>query len=116
MLGVVENPVETPADRVMLEVATDMGVADTFHRTQCGRAVRRSARARTSRTRSSAGPARPVPRATRAASCMTGCRLGAKNTLPKNYLHLAEGLGATIQPLTTVTTITPRRPGRVPGV
>jgi cholesterol oxidase len=39
---------------------------------------------------------------------MTGCRLGAKNTLPKNYLHLAEGLGATIQPLTTVTAITPQ--------
>ncbi len=36
MLGVVENPVETPADRVMLEVASDMGVADTFHRTHVG--------------------------------------------------------------------------------
>ncbi len=26
--------------------------------------------------------------------CMTGCRHGAKNTLVKNYLHLAERLGA----------------------
>ena len=44
MLGVVENPVDTPADQVMLEVATDMGVADTFHRTNVGRAVRRAPR------------------------------------------------------------------------
>ena len=26
--------------------------------------------------------------------CMTGCRHDAKNTLPKNYLHLAEQAGA----------------------
>lgn len=28
--------------------------------------------------------------------CMTGCRHNAKNTLDKNYLHLAQQLGATI--------------------
>ena len=37
--------------------------------------------------------------------------MGAKNTLPKNYLHLAEGLGAQIRPLTTVTSIEPRPEG-----
>ena len=34
---------------------------------------------------------------------MTGCRYGAKNTLPKNYLWLAEHAGAEVLPLTTVT-------------
>jgi cholesterol oxidase len=34
---------------------------------------------------------------------MTGCRQGAKNTLVKNYLYLAERAGATVHPLTTVT-------------
>ena len=36
-------------------------------------------------------------------SCMTGCRHGAKNTLVKNYLWLAERAGAEVRPLTTVT-------------
>ena len=36
MLGVVENPVRTPADEVMEKVADDMGVGDTFHPTPVG--------------------------------------------------------------------------------
>ena len=34
--------------------------------------------------------------------CMTGCRYGAKNTLLKNYLGLAESAGAQVIPMTTV--------------
>jgi cholesterol oxidase len=34
---------------------------------------------------------------------MTGCRYGAKNTLLKNYLGLAESAGAEVIPMTTVT-------------
>ena len=36
MLGVVENPLRTPSDDVMEKVATEMGVADTFHPTPVG--------------------------------------------------------------------------------
>ncbi len=36
---------------------------------------------------------------------MTGCRHGAKNTLIKNYLGLAEKAGATIVPMTTVESL-----------
>jgi hypothetical protein len=36
---------------------------------------------------------------------MTGCRHGAKNTLVKNYLFLAEKLGTKIMPLTKVVNI-----------
>ena len=43
--------------------------------------------------------------------CMTGCRHNAKNTLVKNYLHLAEKNGATVLPLTTVTRVSPRDEG-----
>ena len=39
--------------------------------------------------------------------CMTGCRWNAKNTLPKNYLHLAELAGARILPMTTVIGVDP---------
>jgi cholesterol oxidase len=37
--------------------------------------------------------------------CMTGCRHGAKNTLVKNYLYLAESAGAQVIADTTVTDI-----------
>jgi cholesterol oxidase len=43
--------------------------------------------------------------------CMTGCRHGAKNTLLKNYLGLAERAGARIIPMTTVTAFTPQDDG-----
>jgi cholesterol oxidase len=42
------------------------------------------------------GPARAG--CTFCGGCMVGCRFNAKNTLDKNYLHLAEGLGAKILP------------------
>ena len=42
---------------------------------------------------------------------MTGCRHNAKNTLVKNYLHLAEQAGAVVHPLTTVTRVRPRAGG-----
>nr|BFE70848.1 hypothetical protein GCM10020092_041490 [Actinoplanes digitatis] len=38
---------------------------------------------------------------------MTGCRVGAKNTVVKNYLYLAEAASAVVHPLTTVTSVTP---------
>jgi cholesterol oxidase len=43
--------------------------------------------------------------------CMTGCRHGAKNTLVKNYLALAESAGTVVHPLTTVTAVRPLRTG-----
>ena len=110
MLGVVENPVDTPADQVMLEVARDLGVADTFHRTQVGVLFgERPGEDVDDPFFGGAGPARTT--CTSCGACMSGCRVGAKNTLPKNYLHLAEGLGAQIRPLTTVTAIEPRPEG-----
>ena len=42
---------------------------------------------------------------------MTGCRYGAKNTLLKNYLGLAESAGAQIHPMTTVTKFAQRSDG-----
>jgi len=42
---------------------------------------------------------------------MTGCRHNAKNTLPKNYLGLAEAAGAEVHPLTTVKIVRPRAQG-----
>ncbi|MFA5507015.1 MAG: NAD(P)-binding protein, partial [Vulcanimicrobiota bacterium] len=43
--------------------------------------------------------------------CMLGCRYNAKNSLDKNYLYLAEGLGATIKAETEVDWIQPLESG-----
>jgi len=39
--------------------------------------------------------------------CMVGCRYNAKNTLDKNYLYLAEQIGATIQPGSEAVDVVP---------
>ena len=44
-------------------------------------------------------------------ACMTGCRVGAKNTLDQNYLYLAERLGAEILAETEATAVRPREGG-----
>ena len=50
-----------------------------------------------------AGPARTT--CLHCGECMTGCRHGAKNTVAKNYLYLAEAAGAVIHELSHVTRI-----------
>jgi cholesterol oxidase len=40
-------------------------------------------------------------------ACMTGCKHGAKNTLDRNYLYLAERLGCEIHPETRATDVRP---------
>lgn len=113
MLGVVENPVRTPADDVMEKVATDMGVAETFHPTPVGVFFGGPDARPGERVEDpffgGAGPARNA--CLNCGECMSGCRHNAKNTLVKNYLYLAEQNGAEVLPLTTVTRIAPRRAG-----
>lgn len=44
-------------------------------------------------------------------ACMTGCRIGAKNTLDKNYLYLAQQLGARILAENEVLDVVPHEKG-----
>ena len=110
MLGVVENPLRTPADEVMEKVATDMGVGETFHPTPVGVFFGGPGQEQGARVADpyfgGAGPDRNT--CLGCGECMTGCRHNAKNTLVKNYLYLAEQNGATVLPLTTVTRVSPR--------
>ncbi|MFC3501303.1 FAD-dependent oxidoreductase [Micromonospora krabiensis] len=105
MLGVTTYPRDTSADRVMRAVAGRMGVGDTFHATPVGVHIGRPGERVADPYFGGAGPERTG--CTHCGSCMTGCRHGAKNTLVKNYLWLAERLGARVHPLTTVTTVRP---------
>jgi len=107
MLGVTTYPVETAADRAVRAVADRMGVGHTFHPTPVGVHLGRPGRTVPDPYFGGVGPDRTG--CTHCGSCMTGCRVGAKNTLAKNYLWLAERHGAQVFPLTTVRTV---RPGR----
>jgi len=114
MLGVTTYPRTTPSDRVMAEVAAELGVAESFVPTPVG--VLRGEDHGVGPGERVADPyfggAGPERRAcTDCGSCMTGCRVGAKNTLVKNYLHLAESAGAVVHELTTVTDVRPLRDG-----
>ncbi|MCG8919025.1 GMC family oxidoreductase [Actinokineospora sp. PR83] len=109
MLGVVTNPTTTPADEVMQKVAADMGVSDTFHPTPVGVYFDKPGEKVADPYFGGAGPERTG--CTECGSCMTGCRVGAKNTLVKNYLYLAEQGGAKVIPLTTVTALRERADG-----
>lgn len=109
MLGVVTNPSVTPADTVMRSVATDMGVADSYHPAPVGVYFGPPGKQNPDPYFGGAGPARTG--CTECGSCMTGCRVGAKNTLEKNYLYLAERGGARIVPMTTVTALRPNEDG-----
>ncbi|MDI3314728.1 MAG: GMC family oxidoreductase [Mycobacterium sp.] len=114
MLGVVRNPTVTDADRLVKEVADEMGFGDTWVPTPVGVFFGPDGTTMPGREVpdpyfGGAGPARTG--CLECGSCMTGCRYGAKNTLVKNYLGLAESAGAQVIPMTTVTGFEQRADG-----
>ncbi|MBO0891902.1 MAG: GMC family oxidoreductase [Acidothermales bacterium] len=109
MLGVVEYPGTSPADEAMRQVAERMGVGHTFRRTPVAVWFGRPGETVDDPYFGGAGPARTG--CVECGACMTGCRYGAKNTLPTNYLYLAERLGAEVRPLRTVAAVRPLGPG-----
>ncbi|MGW8591370.1 FAD-dependent oxidoreductase [Dietzia sp. NPDC055877] len=116
MLGVVTNPSHTHSDTVVKEVARDMGAEDTFVYTPVGVFFGE-------KTGGQGKPGETVPdpffggvgpdrtACIECGECMTGCRHGAKNTLVKNYLGLAERAGARILDRTTVSGLRERGDG-----
>ena len=101
MLGVQDVPDLTPSDVVMRDVAHDMGVGDTFRLTPVGVYFGDGPGVtRPDPYFGGAGPERTG--CTHCGACMSGCRSNAKNTLPKNYLALAESAGARIWPMARV--------------
>ncbi|MEN9749730.1 MAG: hypothetical protein RL149_808, partial [Actinomycetota bacterium] len=108
MLGVETNPFESNSDRAVKKVADRMGFGGTFRLTPLGiffGTKRRLAPGTASVDPyfGGKGPARIS--CINCGECMTGCRHGAKNTLVKNYLYLAEAAGAKVISDSTVTDI-----------
>jgi cholesterol oxidase len=108
MLGVVTNPCEGPVEQVMRRTAEDLGVGDTYRKTPVGIFFGPPGERVPDPYFGGVGPERTG--CTQCGNCMVGCRVGAKNTLVKNYLALAERLGVVVEPMRTVT-----RLGVVPG-
>ena len=108
MLGVVTNPCEGVVEQLMRRTADDLGVGDTFRKTPVGVYFGRPGETVDDPYFGGAGPRRTG--CTECGNCMVGCRVGAKNTLVKNYLALAEKLGVTIEPLRTVVEVVPTGP------
>ena len=110
MLGVVENPFFSPSDQAMKDVADEMGVGHTFTMAPVGiyfgegKGV-----AAKDPFFGGVGPDRSGCQ--QCGACMTGCAFNAKNTLPKNYLGLAESSGAIVYPMTTVRSFAPNSDG-----
>jgi cholesterol oxidase len=110
MLGVTQNPTMTPSDVVMKEVAESMGVGSTFTLTPVGVFFGEGHGKKAADPYfGGVGPARAG--CIECGECMTGCRYNAKNTLPKNYLGLAEAAGANVMPMSTVTRVQPLNEG-----
>ena len=110
MLGVADNPYFSPSDKAMKDAAIEMGVGHTFRMAPLG-------------VHFGSGPGQLTPDpyfggvgpdrhgCMQCGGCMTGCRFNAKNTLPKNYLGLAERAGAQVFPEHTVTSIDEQKDG-----
>jgi cholesterol oxidase len=101
MLGVASNPYFSPSDEAMKQVADQMGVGHTFKLAPLvvyfgdGNGVK-------SKDPFFGGVGPDRDGCLQCGACMTGCRHNAKNTLPKNYLGLAEKAGAKVFPEHTV--------------
>jgi cholesterol oxidase len=105
MLGVTTYDRIGAADALLKEYAEETGVDETFKPTRVGVYLGDPGREDSDPFFGGEGPDRRG--CLRCGNCMVGCRHGAKNTLPKNYLWFAEKLGVEIIPERQATDIVP---------
>ena len=104
MLGVVQNPYFSASDQAIKDAADEMGVGHTFKLAPLGVYFGEGAGV-VAKDPFFGGVGPDRTGCLQCGACMTGCRNNAKNTLPKNYLGLAENAGAQVFPMTTATQI-----------
>lgn len=109
MLGAVPSRFLGPADQTLRQVAEELGVGETFHQPDVAVFFGKPNEQVSDPFFGGEGPDRVG--CTYCGGCMVGCNVGAKNTLDKNYLYLAEKRGARVQPLSTVTGVSPHPAG-----
>ena len=94
MLGVATNPSPGKSDEAMAELAAQINRAEHFEPTDVAIYFGEPNKTVADPYFNGAGPERSG--CTFCGACMTGCRYNAKNTLDKNYLHLAQRQGCEI--------------------
>lgn len=94
MLGAEQVPFQTAADDAIKAVGKELGCEDGFAPTDTG--IWFGQEGVTVQDPYFGGRGPSVTGCKRCGGCMVGCRHGAKNTLDRNYLYLAEGLGARV--------------------
>jgi cholesterol oxidase len=105
MLGAARYPRVTLPDEVMAAVARDLGREDHLHPVEVGVFLGEPGRTVPDPYFGGEGPARTG--CTHCGGCMLGCGVGAKNSLDRNYLYLAERRGAEVRPEHEVDWIRP---------
>jgi cholesterol oxidase len=105
MLGRTPNPDHGKMDDWLRATAEAMGAGDTFGPVPQGIYFGKAGKTEPDPFFDGAGPARTG--CTRCGGCLTGCSDGSKNSLDKNYLYLAEKLGAEILQERKVVSIRP---------
>ena len=105
MLGAASIPGDDRGDEVLRAVAEEWGVADTHAKPNVGVYFGEPGEVAPDPYFGGEGPERQG--CVYCGACMVGCRYGAKNTLVKNYLWLAERRGAEIHPERLVTDVRP---------
>ena len=96
MLGVTRNQEQWEGDRILREIADEMGRGDTFRHTDVGVFFGEPEEEVEDPYFEGKGPKRAG--CNFCGGCMVGCRYNAKNTLVKNYLYFAEAWGAEVRP------------------
>lgn len=109
MLGATESAVVVETDRMLKEVAEEMGRGHTWHKATVGVYFGEPGKTVPDPFFGGEGPERTG--CTLCGGCMVGCRVGAKNTLDQNYLYLAEKKGAVVQPESRVLDVRPLEGG-----
>lgn len=105
VLGAMTVVEDDPADRLLHDLAVSRGVAAGYRKADVGIFLGTPGVSVPDPFLGGDGPDRTG--CTRCGDCLLGCRVGAKNTLVKNYLHLAEQLGVTVLPGHQVTSVRP---------
>ena len=119
MLGVATNPTFGPADELIRDIAKERGQASAFGPTDVAIYFGEPGKTVPDPYFGGAGPARTG--CIHCGGCMLGCRHDAKNSLDKNYLHLARQRGLDLRAETDVVAVRPlpgggyRVEGRTPG-
>lgn len=107
MLGATKNPKLFVADKTLQKVAQNLNIEDQFAPTTVGVFFGKQNQIVSDPYFDGKGPDRKG--CNFCGACMTGCPNNSKNTLDKNYLHLAQYHGATIHAEEKVIDVIPNQ-------